>query len=213
MNLRVKAWLGVLILTCSCGGAVVPGAADGGTPDPGGGGSGGGAIATGSGGAIDPGSGGSSIGAGGSSIGAGGSSIGSGGASGGRNPFGNPCPLVPPRDPGMLAGNCSLLGRWNVNGSHGSVQSMGIIEFDADGTYYGGPLAIDLSQTYAYDGAYTVSGSTFNLLFSCGDGCNGSGTFGVEFQSNCSLAVLNESITECTGNRKVVAGKVVLTRQ
>jgi hypothetical protein len=133
----------------------------------------------------------------------------------GRRPI-TECPLVPPHDPGMLSGGCALLGRWSLNSSHGIVQSMGVIEFGSDGAYYGGPLGIDLSQTYAYDGAYLVDmssgGATFHLLYSCGDGCNGSGEFKLEFQSGCAVAILQETITECTGNRKVMAGKVVLTR-
>ena len=90
---------------------------------------------------------------------------------------------------------------------------MGTIEFDDDGSYYGGAAGTDLSKTYVYDGAYSVSGSTFNLLFSCGDGCNGSGTFDLQFQSCCAVAILNERTTQCTGSRLVVAGTVVLTRR
>jgi hypothetical protein len=156
---------------------------------------------------------GSSIGAGGATIGTGGSWGTGGSVNGDRHPIGNNCPLVPSSNPGALTGSCSLVGRWYLNGSHGSVQNMGLIEFEPDGAYYGGPPGIDLSEAYVYDGAYRVSGATFELLFSCGDGCNGSGTFNVEFQSGCSLAVLTESVTMCTGNRNVLAGKVVLTRQ
>jgi hypothetical protein len=89
-----------------------------------------------------------------------------------------------------------------------------VIEFGADGAYYGGPTGTDLTQTYVYDGAYSVSGSKFNLIFSCGDGsCTGGGTFDLQFQSDCAVAILNEEGTQCTGNRTAVAGNVVLIRR
>jgi hypothetical protein len=53
----------------------------------------------------------------------------------------------------------------------------------------------------------------FNLLFSCGEGCVGSGNFGMDFQDGCSLVRLQETSTECTGNRSYLAGVVILTRQ
>jgi hypothetical protein len=58
------------------------------------------------------------------------------------------------------------------------VQSVGVIEFGADGAYYGGPLGTNLDTTYVYDGSYDLgSGSSpesasFQLSYSCGDGCN-----------------------------------------
>jgi hypothetical protein len=70
-----------------------------------------------------------------------------------------------------------------------------------------------MSQTYDYDGSYSVSGSTFNLNFSCGDGCVGAGHFDMAFQNNCAIAVLTETTSECTGNRWAVAGTVILTWQ
>jgi hypothetical protein len=100
-----------------------------------------------------------------------------------------------------------------LNSGHGSVSSTGIIELDADGAYYGGPMGIDLNTTFAYDGSYTLpNDTTLELSYSCGDGCNGSGTFALQFQSNCAVAMLDERQTQCTGNRIAFAGKVVLTR-
>ena len=119
---------------------------------------------------------------------------------------------VPPSDPGNPTTGCSLLGSWSLNSSHGTVQSKGVVQFRADGSYYGGATGIDLTQTYDYDGQYAVSGSTFNLISSCGDGtCSGSGMFDMQFQNNCATATLTEQITECTGNRTAVAGDVALT--
>ena len=145
--------------------------------------------------------------------GAGGDAGAPGGAAG--TPQGNPnCPPVPPTDPGNPATGCSIVGTWALNSSHGSVHSIGLIQFRSDGSYYGGPTGVDLTQAYTYDGEYAVSGSTFELIFSCGDGtCVGAGTFTMAFQSNCALAMLTESLTQCTGNRTAVAGQVVLIRQ
>jgi hypothetical protein len=118
-----------------------------------------------------------------------------------------------------------------LNSYHGSSQSAGVIEFDGDGSYYGGPSGTDLSQSYTYDGAYSyypdvnVSGSVFRLLNSCGDGCNGSAVFSLQFSglqsdaggggdlSECAVANLKEEATVCTGGRTSFAGNVVLTRQ
>jgi hypothetical protein len=123
------------------------------------------------------------------------------------------CPRVALHDPGNPSTGCSLVGTWSLSSSHGSVSSSGVIEFKGDGSYYGGPVGTDLSQTYAYDGAYSVSGQEFKLIYSCGDGsCFGAGWFSMEFRNGCSVAILHESATECTGNRTVVAGDVVLTR-
>jgi hypothetical protein len=105
------------------------------------------------------------------------------------------------------------VGRWSLSSSHGIDQSTGVIEFDNEGRYYGGPTGTDLSQTYAYDGAYQAGPTSFTLVFSCGDGCAGGGAFSLQFQNGCAIALLNEMITDCTGNRIVVAGDVVLTRQ
>jgi hypothetical protein len=105
------------------------------------------------------------------------------------------------------------VGRWALNGTQGSQQISGVIEFNPDASYYGGPVGTDLSPSYAYDGSYAVSGSTFHLIFSCGDGCNGEGFFDMQFQSACATAILNETITACTGTRLTLAGTVVLTRQ
>jgi hypothetical protein len=128
-------------------------------------------------------------------------------------PVANTCPLVPPTDPGNPATGCSIVGLWSLSSSHGSVGSTGLIQFRADGSYYGGATGADLTQSYEYDGEYSVSGSTFNLVFSCGDGtCTGSGTFDMEFQSDCAAATLTERYTGCTGNRTAVAGSVALTR-
>jgi hypothetical protein len=134
-------------------------------------------------------------------------------ADAGMPPVANMCPPIPPTDPGNPATGCSMVGLWSLSSSHGSVQSKGLIQFGADGSYYGGATGVDLTQAYAYDGEYSVSGSTFNLVFSCGDGtCTGSGTFDMQFQSDCSAATLTERSTECTGNRTAVAGSVALTR-
>jgi hypothetical protein len=75
------------------------------------------------------------------------------------------------------------------------------------------PTSVVPASTARSPDPYSVSGSTFNLLFSCGDGCNGSGMFDMQFQSCCDVAILNEQTTQCTGNRLAVAGTVVLTRQ
>jgi hypothetical protein len=126
------------------------------------------------------------------------------------------CPLVAPSDASMPAAGCSLVGRWRLDSNHGIVTSNGVIEFTDVGSYYGGPSGTDLSKTYAYDGAYEFAGTgskgTFKLVFSCGDGCNGGGTFDVEFKAGCAFAILTENLTTCTGNRIAVAGNVVLTR-
>lgn len=130
-----------------------------------------------------------------------------------RHQAGN-CPIIPPGDAGAPTTGCSIVGRFSLSNSHGSVQSTGVIEFDPDGAYYGGPPGTDLSQTYVYDGMYSVSGSTFYLIYSCGDGsCVGSGTFAMQFQAGCSVVMLHEQQTQCTGNRTSVAGDVILTRQ
>jgi hypothetical protein len=98
------------------------------------------------------------------------------------------------------------------------VQSIGVIDFDAAGGYYGGPQGTNLDKTYVYDGYYTVSAGPsagtafFDLSYSCGDGCNGSGHFSLQFMS-CAVARLQEITTQCTGNRIVVAGTIILTRQ
>jgi hypothetical protein len=105
------------------------------------------------------------------------------------------------------------VGVWTLVSSHGIISSTGTIEFDANGAYYGGPLGADITQSYTYDGAYSVSGSTFNLLYSCGDGCFGSGVFSMQFNAACTLLILTESLTQCTGSRTAVAGTVILTRQ
>jgi hypothetical protein len=124
------------------------------------------------------------------------------------------CPLIPPSDPGTSGTECSLVGTWWLSSSHGIVSSSGVIQLDADGAYYGGPIGTDLTQTYAYDGAYSLGDGKFNLIYSCGDGtCVGSGWFALEFRSNCSVAILREESTWCTGDRTAVAGDVVLTRQ
>ena len=130
----------------------------------------------------------------------------------GRRPTGS-CPLVPASNPGNPIMGCSIVGVWTLVSSHGSVSSTGTIEFDANGGYYGGPLGADVTQSYAYDGAYSVSGSTFNLIESCGDGCVGSGMFSMQFNAGCALLILTETSTQCTGNRTAVAGTVILTRQ
>jgi hypothetical protein len=131
----------------------------------------------------------------------------------GTPPGTNRCPPIPPTDPGNPATGCSLVGLWSLSNSHGTVQSKGLVQFRADGSYYGGPTGVDLTQTYTYDGEYSVSGSTFNLVFSCGDGtCTGSGSFDMQFQGDCAAATLTERSTECTGNRTAVAGNVSLTR-
>ena len=128
------------------------------------------------------------------------------------------CPLIPPHDPGMSGLDCSLVGRWSLNSSHGSVQSIGVIEFDAAGGYYGGPQRTNLDKTYVYDGYYTVSAGSsgqafFDLSYSCGDGCNGSSHFSLQFMNGCAVARIQEISTEsCTGNRIVVAGTIILTR-
>ncbi len=149
------------------------------------------------------------------------SSTGTGTATGtGRHQVG-PCPLVPASDPGNPASGCTIVGRWSLVSSHGSVQSVDTIEFDSDGSYYGGPVGTDPARAYAFDGAYSVTSPgpdagtpQFNLIYSCGDGtCVGSGTFTMQFNTACSLLVLKEQTTECTGNRTAVAGTVVLTRQ
>jgi hypothetical protein len=134
-------------------------------------------------------------------------------ADAGMSPVANMCPPVPPTDPGNPATGCSMVGLWSLSSSHGAVQSTGFIQFRADGSYYGGTSGVVLTQTYGYDGEYNVSGSTFNLVFSCGDGtCTGSGTFDMQFQSDCAAATLTERSTECTGNRTAVAGSVALAR-
>jgi hypothetical protein len=129
------------------------------------------------------------------------------------------CPLIPPHDPGTSGLECSLVGRWLLNSSHGSVQSIGVIDFDAAGGYYGGPQGTNLDKTYVYDGYYTVSAGPsagtafFDLNYSCGDGCNGSSHFSLQFMS-CTVARIQEISTQsCTGNRIVVAGTIILTRQ
>jgi hypothetical protein len=155
---------------------------------------------------------GTSTGASGPSVTGGSQAGGAGSPSPPQAQAGN-CPLVPPSDPGNGSAGCVLVGSWVLNSSHGDVRSLGVIQFDADGAYYGGPPGTDLSQTYAYDGSYSVAGSTFTLAFSCGDGCNGSGTFDMQFQNDCAVAILNERLTQCTGNRIAVAGNVVLTRR
>lgn len=151
--------------------------------------------------------------------------------SAGRVPSGQ-CSLVRPSDPGKPPGTCSLAGRWFLNSYHGSIQSAGVIEFDADGSYYGGPIGTDLSNSYTYDGAYSyypdagnVSSSVFRLLNSCGDGCNGSAAFSLQFSalqsdaagggdlSECAVATLKEGATACTDGRTFLAGNVTLTRQ
>ena len=110
------------------------------------------------------------------------------------------------------------MGRWLLKSSHGIYQSAGIIEFD-QGAYYGGPDGADLSSAYTYDGAYSFQqgtepngGGSFKLLYSCGDGCTGSSTFQLTYQSACAVAIFHEQISECTGNRIIFAGDVVLTR-
>jgi hypothetical protein len=125
------------------------------------------------------------------------------------------CPLIPPNNPGVPSCGCSLVGVWALNSNHGSEQGVGAIEFTPEGAYYGGPTGTDLSRMYAYDGAWSMSegGSRFQLIYSCGDGCNGDGTFDVQFLSNCAVAILTERFTACTGTRIVVAGNVVLTRK
>lgn len=90
---------------------------------------------------------------------------------------------------------------------------MGVIEFNADGSFYGGPVGTNPSQTYTYDGAYTVSGSTFQLLYSCGLGCNGAGTFNLQAQPGGATVMLTETFTACTGSRQTLANSVVLTRR
>ena len=88
------------------------------------------------------------------------------------------------------------------------------MEFDADGSYYGGPIGTDLSQTYSYSGAYSYDANgPFHLLDSCGDGCSGEGFFNLAFQNACATATLDETMTHCTGNRIAVAGNIMLTRQ
>jgi hypothetical protein len=139
-------------------------------------------------------------------------------STGPTRPRNGPCPPVTPRNLGMLPGPCSLVGRWFLNSSHGIVHIVGVIEFDADGSYYGGPIGTDLSQTYSYNGAYSYNASgpastVFHLLGSCGDGCSGEGYFSLTFQNGCASANLHESETRCTGDRIVVAGDVMLTRQ
>jgi hypothetical protein len=135
----------------------------------------------------------------------------------------NGCPTVPPGNPGTVPG-CSLVGTWTFSSSHGSVSSTGVVEIDADGSYYGGPAGTDLTQTFTFDGAYTVgvgaygvgndAGLPFHLLYSCGDGtCVGDGMFQVQFLNGCSVAQLTEVVTACTGNRTSIAGEVILTRQ
>ena len=180
---------------------------------------------------------GSSSSSGGGTLTGSGSSGASSGSSGGSNyedggrPHGptrqaGTCPLIPPSDAGSVpvcvqnpTTCCTLVGLWALNSSHGIVQTMGVIEFNADGSYYGGPVGSDFSQTYAYDGAYRVSpggidwGPMFDLIYSCGDGCNGNGTFDLQFQNGCATAILTERTTACTGNRVAVAGNVVLIRQ
>ena len=123
------------------------------------------------------------------------------------------CPLIPPKAAANPGTGCTLVGRWSLSSFHGSVRSGGVIELNADGSYYGGPVGTDLSQSYSYDGAYVVEGSTFNLISSCGDGCAGSGVFDLSFQNGCALAFLGERASECTGARGVIEGMVALARQ
>ncbi|HTQ47155.1 MAG TPA: hypothetical protein VMI75_30580 [Polyangiaceae bacterium] len=128
------------------------------------------------------------------------------------------CPLVPASDPGTLQG-CSLVGTWTFSSWHGSVSSTGVVLIDPEGGYYGGPTGTDLTQTYAFDGAYAVDdgahdagGPTFHLLHSCGDGtCSGEGVFQVQFRSGCDVVELTELVTACTGDRTAIAGHLVLT--
>jgi hypothetical protein len=101
------------------------------------------------------------------------------------------------------------------------VSSAGVLLIDSEGSYYGGPPGTDLTQTYAFDGAYAVDdgeydagGPTFHLLHSCGDGtCAGEGVFQVQFRSGCNVIELTELVTACTGNRTAIAGHVILTAQ
>ncbi len=133
---------------------------------------------------------------------------------------GSACPLVPASDPGTLQG-CSIVGTWTFDSSHGGVSSAGVVLIGPAGGYYGGPPGTDLTQTYAFDGAYAVDdgaydagGPTFHLLYSCGDGtCTGEGVFQVQFRSGCNVVELTELATACTGNRTAIAGHVILTVQ
>jgi hypothetical protein len=113
------------------------------------------------------------------------------------------------------------VGTWTFNSSHGDVSSSGVVLIGPEGGYYGGPPGTDLTQTYAFDGAYAVDdgahdagGPTFHLLRSCGDGtCAGEGVFQVQFRNGCNVVELRELVTACTGNRTAIAGHVTLTVQ
>ena len=78
-------------------------------------------------------------------------------------PLNGPCPPVQPHNPGMFPGPCSLVGRWFLKSSHGTVRSMGVIEFDADGSYYGGanlskpiPLAAPIPTMPTAPSTYSI---------------------------------------------------------
>ena len=128
------------------------------------------------------------------------------------------CPSIPPGTPGQPNFTCSLFGSWFFDSSHGTVQSRGTLEIRSDGSYYGIATRLDSPMTYGFDGSFHFTSDVngmpgFVLAYSCGDGCNGKGSFGVDFQNDCAVAVLSEYTTECTGNRIAMAGKVVLTRR
>jgi hypothetical protein len=185
----------------------------------------GGGSSAGSGGAGDVG-GSATAGTGGNSAGNVGSGAttgtGGGGAGdvGGSGAAGESCGQGDVRGGGAVGGTdpsgpdgCSLIGTWNLESAHGTVESAGVIAFEEDGTYHGLADGADTGEGREYTGVYSLSASTFHLIRSVGDGCTGSGVFAIQFAPDCTRAHLVEQVTECTGNRTALAGTVDLQRQ
>jgi hypothetical protein len=126
--------------------------------------------------------------------------------------------LLPPLNPQKPTTGCSVVGTWSlVDGTDTAA-----IEFTAAGTFYGGPKGTDPSQTYTFDGQYSIVQTDteggppvgdLEIGVSCGLGCAGSGSFTVQFQENCSFLTLNNDFDSCTGSRMFLTDTALLTRQ
>jgi hypothetical protein len=107
---------------------------------------------------------------------------------------------------------CSIVGTWNVTSdAHSGTNAA--FEFNADGTFVGGPRGAMLPSGAIYAGSWTVIGDMLTVGLTSGFPCNMGRTIDqVSFSSECDAVTLQDVGDDCTGGRNYFDGSV-LTRQ